>query len=75
MTPVKKIYHENLLSSEIPLFPRGIYVNSQVFPRQRIGQPSTCHKQKEKLYACVLGEANKKVKMVYFISEEYTGKP
>ena len=28
-----------MLSSGIPLFPKGIYVNSQVFSRQRTGYP------------------------------------
>ena len=32
-----------MLSNGIPLFPKGIYVNSQVFSRQRTGYPDRRH--------------------------------
>jgi len=32
-----------VLSSEITLFPRGIYVKCQAFARQRTGRPDRCH--------------------------------
>ena len=42
-SPIASKHSALLLSSEITLFPREIYVKCQAFARQRTGHPDRCH--------------------------------